>query len=106
MNFMKQYKTAFWFIGIVLVLYVGYSYFLAPSEGPVLTVTETASSPDADLVALLFELKNIRLDNTLFTDPVFRALKDFGQDLVAEPVGRNNPFAPLNGQNVKPPTRP
>lgn len=106
MQFIKQYATALWFIGIVLVLYLGYSFFLAPSDEPALTVTNTASSPDADLVALLFELKNIRLDNALFTDPVFRALKDFGQDLVVEPVGRTNPFAPLNGQTTRPAPRP
>lgn len=105
MHAMKKYSTLIWFIGIVLALYLGYSFFLAPSDEPVLSVTETAASPDADLVALLFELKNIRLDNALFSDPVFRALKDFGQDLVAEPVGRPNPFAPLSGQVARPPTR-
>lgn len=102
---MKQ-STIIWFVAIVAVLYLGYLFFLAPSSEPVLTVTETAASPDADLVALLFELKNIRLDNTVFTDPAFRALKDFGQDLVVESVGRNNPFAPLGGQDTRPAPRP
>jgi hypothetical protein len=105
MNFIKQYTTAIWFVGIVLVLYLGYVFFFAPSDEPVVEITEAAATPDSDLVALLFELKRIRLDSTLFEDPLFIALKDFGQELVGEPIGRTNPFAPLTGQNIKPPTK-
>ena len=105
MDFLKKYSTALMFIGIVAVLYGGYVFFIAEPAEPVLTVTETGASPDQDLIALLFELKSIRLDSSLFGDPLFRALKDFGQDLVSEPIGRNNPFAPL-GAGPAPRTSP
>lgn len=98
MDLLKKYSTALWFVGIVAVLYGGYVVFFAESTAPVLEVTTNSTSPDQDLIALLFELKNIRLDAGLFGDPHFKALKDFGRDLVSEPVGRNNPFAPLTGE--------
>ena len=105
MNFIKQYSTVLSFIGIVLALYLGYVWLFAPSTEPVVEVTQAATAPDQELVALLFELKNIRLDSTLFEDPLFKSLRDFGRDLVSEPVGRNNPFAPLTGDKVLPPVK-
>ena len=106
MDLLKQYSTAIWFIVIVAVLYGGYVFFFAESTEPVVEATEAVDTPDQDLVALLFELKNIRLDNTLFEDPLFKSLTDFGQDLVAEPIGRPNPFAPLPGTATKQKTSP
>jgi hypothetical protein len=104
MDFLKQYQTAILFLAIVLALFGAYQFFVATPDVPALTVTETPGGGiDQDLVALLFELKSIRLDNALFEDPLFSSLQDFGQDLVAEPVGRNNPFAPLPGSTPTPP---
>lgn len=102
MDLIKKYSAALSFIAIVAVLYGGYVLFFAEPSEPALTVTGTGASPDQDLIALLFELKQIRLDSALFADPLFTALKDFGQDLVTEPVGRENPFAPLGGEVVRP----
>lgn len=97
MDFIKQYSTFVWFIAIVAVMYGAYLFFFAEPKTPVVTASSTQTTPDADLVALLFELKNIRLDNAIFEDPLFQSLKDFSQSLVSEPTGRNNPFAPLGG---------
>ena len=108
MNLFRQYQTAFIFIFVVLVLYGGYTYFFAPSTAAVVTVTNApGAGPDQDLVALLFQLRGIRLDNSVFADPVFKSLQDFGKELVQEPVGRQNPFAPLGGTTIAPtPTTP
>lgn len=101
MNFLKQYSTVISFVVIVAVLYGGYVLFFAEGTEPVVEVTETNATPDQDLIALLFELKSIRLDSALFEDQLFKALKDFGRDLVSEPVGRPNPFAPLGGSSIQ-----
>lgn len=96
MNILKQYQTGIAFVLIVLALFAAYQFFIAEGDAPALTATPTAAAgPDQDLVALLFELKGIRLDTALFEDSLFQSLKDFGTDLVQEPVGRVNPFAPL-----------
>lgn len=47
------------------------------------------------ILALLEELKHINLDETFFTSPVFASLQDWGVELIPEPKGRPDPFAPI-----------
>ena len=97
MNFIRRYQTILLFVLIVIGAFLVYQYFFAPSTEAPLTTTNSlsASGPDQDLIALLLELKSIRLDNTLFNDSVFKSMQDFSKELVQEPQGRPNPFAPL-----------
>ncbi len=97
MNFIRRYQTVLLFVLIVVVAFVAYQYLLAPSSESALTATNSlnANGPDQDLIALLLELKSLRLDNVLFDDSIFKSLQDFSKDLVGEPQGRPNPFAPL-----------
>jgi hypothetical protein len=48
-----------------------------------------------DLIVTLSNLNTIRLDDSIFTDPVFLSLSDFGVQIPLQPVGRRNPFAPF-----------
>ncbi len=105
MDLIKKYQTAIIFVAIIVVLFGAYQFFFATDDAPALIETPTAvAGPDQDLVALLFQLKGIRLDNALFGDPLFQSLKDFGRELVSEPIGRVNPFAPLEGAPTITPT--
>jgi hypothetical protein len=56
-----------------------------------------ATPADADIVNTLLELRAVSLSGTIFSDPAFLRLKDFGSQIIPEPVGRPNPFAPLTG---------
>lgn len=103
MDFITRYQNAVAFIVIVAVLFGSYQFFFAEPTEEVLTTTGTLATPDQELIALLSELKAIRLEPTLFSDPVFRSLSDFGRELVPEPTGRTNPFAPFNATPVKTP---
>ncbi|MEN9390455.1 MAG: hypothetical protein RLZZ283_555 [Candidatus Parcubacteria bacterium] len=99
MNFIQRYQTVFIFIAVVGLLYAGYTYMTAKPADELLSETiVTEAGPDQDLIALLFELKAIRLDSTLFEEPTYQSLVDFGRELVPEQAGRNNPFAPLGTQ--------
>lgn len=60
-------------------------------------LTETTEA-DGDIVNTLLELRAVSLSGTIFSDPAFLRLQDFGSAIVPEPVGRSNPFAPLPGQ--------
>ena len=53
----------------------------------------------SELLALLLELEEINLDTSIFDSQVFRGLTDFGQELIPQPIGRPNPFAPI-GTNI------
>jgi hypothetical protein len=104
MNFFHRYQSIILFAGAVIVLYGGYVFFFAPTSEEAFTATQTVGvlGSDQELIALLLELKSIHLDDTLFMDPLFKSLEDFGKELVTEPVGRLNPFAPIDGLVSKP----
>ncbi len=89
-------------IGLVFTVAIGAWYFLggesaAPEDGLVTeSFTSPASEEDRDLVAILLELRSVTLDSAIFSDPVFRSLRDFGSQIISEKEGRPNPFAPLS----------
>ncbi len=87
--------------GLACIIAVSAWYLLGGSstvsqEG---LVTETfvtpASEAERDLVATLLELRTVTLDGEIFSDPAFQSLRDFGSQIIPEPVGRPNPFKPL-----------
>lgn len=91
---------------LMLVLLVAgfylYSYFFVGGDTSteVLTVTTLSGEDTAlagDLLLVLADLRTLKLDESLFSDPVFQSLKNFRVELTPEPIGRDNPFAPLTG---------
>jgi hypothetical protein len=91
---------------LVVVIVAGTLYGMSgggTTEDPLLTTdtvndsgSPTADTADRDLVETLLTLRAITLSGTIFGDPAFQSLQDFGTTIVPEPVGRPNPFAPLN----------
>lgn len=82
--------------GVLLAGFVWYS-FLRDKETQLLK-TEDITAPtavDSDIVTVLLQLRAVSLSGTIFTDPAFLTLKDFGSQIMQEPNGRANPFAPL-----------
>jgi hypothetical protein len=57
------------------------------------------SPVDGDLLSALRELKKLKLDDSIFRNPVWLSLTDFGQDLAPQASGRSNPFAPLSSSD-------
>ncbi len=97
MSLIQRYQNFIVIAVVIIAGFIAYSFFFTGGDEQVLSTTEVAQSAEVDreLIALLLELKGITLDESLFADQRFRSLQDFSQDLVAEPVGRVNPFAPL-----------
>jgi hypothetical protein len=96
MDFLKHNTTAI--LGGVALLLAGYVYFAYFSGG---SSSATLSSSDANttlsqnLLVTLQNLHTIKLDNSIFSDPAFQSLTDFGVTIPPENVGRGNPFLPL-----------
>jgi hypothetical protein len=81
---------------VILAAYLFYAQSKSsPSDGEITSVP--VSPLDAklgrELLAALAKLKSTKLDRTIFDDPVFLSLKDFGVEIPSEPIGRRNPFA-------------
>jgi hypothetical protein len=111
MKWIAQNKLLF--IGLVVLVLGGAWYVLsndAAPEADLLTSVSTASdSPtqenaDQQLVATLLALRSVSLVGAIFQDPAFTSLRDFGTAIIAEPQGRQNPFAPLTSTPSAPPS--
>lgn len=92
--------------GIAIAGLVWYGFFSGSSSSDqVLTTASTdgvADSLDQGLVNTLLTLRAITLSGSIFSEPVFQELQDFSTEIVPEPVGRPNPFAPLSPVSLIP----
>lgn len=88
-------------IGIAIL--VAGAIWYGMSQGSVgstslISTQSIGNSPDErELVETLLALRAVTLDGTVFNEPAFLSLRDFGTQIVPEPAGRPNPFAPLTG---------
>jgi ABC-type oligopeptide transport system substrate-binding subunit len=86
------------FVGLVILALVvaAYFYFTADRTADTDLLDSVSVAPvDGDLLTTLEQLKAISLDEGVFANQVFLSLTDFSRDLVAQPTGRANPFAPF-----------
>lgn len=94
-------KNLLFALGITILLFVAYMVFMRGSDEPTaLTAsqgmtTEQASLETQALLATLRELKSYNVDGKIFDDSRFDSLIDFRVELIEEPTGRPNPFAPI-----------
>ncbi len=93
----KEHKNMI--LGGFLVIAGAFVYFNFFSGGgggeAVVTTSGEANSPiSQELLITLTTLNIITLDDSVFKDPAFISLSDFGVQIPTEPVGRRNPFAP------------
>ena len=98
MQFFKNNKTSVYGgLFVIAAVIVYFMFFSGNSDDALLTTTaeDPTSQVSRDLLVTLSSLNVIRLDETLFKDPVFVSLSDFGVIIPLQPVGRRNPFAPL-----------
>ena len=88
---------------LLLFFFGGGDRSAAPSDG----LSSVADSPlgdtlGRDLLTLLSRLKATELDTSLFADPLFVGLRDFGVAIAPQPVGRRNPFEIFPGGTTLP----
>jgi hypothetical protein len=102
MDYIKQHKLL---TGILVVIILGAAWyeFSGSSPAPVLSTAATGTATDtqdAQLVSTLLQLQTVTLNGTILSDPGFLSLQDFTTQVVSEPVGRPNPFAPVSPGSV------
>ena len=107
-DYLKENK-ALAAVVIVVVLGVG-GYFAYKSGGSDELLTSTATSTPTskvsrELLLTLSDLRSLTLDNSIFSDAAFMSLVDFRVDIPLQPVGRDNPFAPLSSGGTRAPAR-
>lgn len=98
---------------LIIALIIGGGIWFSMSGGTpeeALLVSEDATGVRSaqERVALdtLVQLKSIQITGNIFSDPAFQSLRDARTEIVAEPVGRRNPFAPLGKSGTSASTTP
>ncbi|MCX6716810.1 MAG: hypothetical protein NTV72_02725 [Candidatus Taylorbacteria bacterium] len=64
------------------------------------------SGVGAQTMMLLGQVKSLKLDDSIFKDSSFQSLQDYSRIIPDQPVGRPNPFAPINRGYVSPASVP
>ncbi|QQG38218.1 MAG: hypothetical protein HYS26_01535 [Candidatus Kaiserbacteria bacterium] len=99
MGFFSEHKTLLiTVVAIILVIGVWYGISSDAPSSSLLTsenVGGAGSAEDQNLVETLLQLRAVSLSGAILGDPAFLSLQDFGTQIVPEPIGRPNPFAPL-----------
>ncbi len=103
MEILKQNKLILIVVIIVIALLIWYGMSSSnKTPNTLLTATQTSETDtgDRELLKLLTDMKSIRLDGDIFKSDAYLSLQDFSRDIVGEPVGREDPFAPVNKTEV------
>lgn len=82
-------------LGIVLIVAVFYFYTIFFKTDGLAVVTPqdlTAQQVGASVLELSSKLKKVDLDQSLFTQPLYKKLVDFSAPIPDQQPGRSNPF--------------
>jgi len=101
MDILKQNKTLFIGLAIVIALFIGYGMMGGSSAGSSNSIrreyTNAGSSPiEQETLTLLRDIESVQLNSAVLSDPAFAVLRDFSRSIINEPRGRDNPFAPID----------
>ncbi len=86
---------------VVVVVLAAMAYFYtqggsAPASGGLVS-----EGLDGDVglaeVNLLNQIQSIQINTSLFGDAEYLSLRDYTVDIPSQPIGRQNPFAPIPG---------
>ncbi len=95
-------KPLFTIIAIIGAALLAYFFFIggkAPASDAILQTVATpeANAASARILNLLNQIKSLKIETTIFTNPAYQTLQDYSVPIPAVPVGRPNPFAPIPG---------
>ncbi len=94
------FKNSIAILGFVLIVLLGYYLYVVKGDS-VITSNDTLISNQADaetqeFLRRLNELEDIKLNKDILNDKRMTSLIDYSTIVPSVPVGRNNPFEPVN----------
>ena len=88
-------KNLIMIVVVVAALAALYYFYSSGGQDALLTTEEPDSPVSQEILATLGNLRTIKLDSSVFQDPLFLSLSDFGVTIPPATAGRRNPFAPV-----------
>lgn len=111
MNFLKKHKNPILFLVIAVLIIVAYLFFFSSDGGNENNESLTSqdvgnelqktseiddSSAGAEILSLLLKMRSIELKKDVFEKESFKSLEDFSREISSQPIGRQNPFYPID----------
>jgi hypothetical protein len=87
---------------IAALLFAGYNFFLKGDGSDSLLNVTTATPDDAlgtEIIRAINQISTLKLDRSIFDDPIFSTLVDRSEEIAPEKTGRANPFAVIGSSN-------
>ncbi len=81
------------------IAYFYYEGFPSPDSSS-LQASSDEASVGTQVLDLLNQIRSLKIDTSLFSDPAYLTLRDYTVQIPPENVGRTNPFAPLPGETT------
>lgn len=100
---LKKYRKIIIFVLVVVLGFVLYTIFLKPQAEKALLESSGPQEVDVagqEIIETLGNIESIKLNNSVFNDPLYLRLRDDSQEIQPEDLRRENPFAPIEGQGV------
>ena len=95
-------KNILFLVAFVVIVWFGYIIFFKGSDnGGDVQATSQAVLEEQNFLLQLKQLRDLQLKSDLFSDPEFISLTDQRVDVIDEPAGRLDPFAPVPGLGKK-----
>ncbi len=97
----EKIKNSIILIVLFTLIIVIYVFFFKKDTNEQALVSQSAAPQGqesglvGEFLVLLRTLNNIQLDTGIFNNKTYRSLRDESVELISQPQGRVNPFAPL-----------
>ncbi len=90
-------KNLLFALVLAVIVWVGYMVFMRESDDIVTGTTMNEATRDSsEFLIRLRQLESIELRGDILEDARFKSLVNYTQDVLDEPVGRKNPFLPID----------
>jgi len=93
----KKYKNIIIVVVIISGAFWAYNQFFnteIPGSAS-LRVTSSTDVLGADIIKAINQINALKLDRSVFEDPIFRTLVDRSEEILPQAKSRPNPFAPI-----------
>ncbi len=96
----NKYKNIIIIAVIIGIGLIAYSFLKPdPTAESLLETTQRQDSAQVlgdEITTAINQINSLKLDRAVLDDPIVKNLIDHSKPIIPEPVGRANPFAPIN----------
>lgn len=95
----SKYKNIIIIAAIIGIALIAYSFLRPdPTAESLLETTQRQSSAQVlgdEITSAINQINSLKLERGVLDDPVVKNLIDHSKPIIPEPIGRENPFAPI-----------